>query len=208
MADLPPPQPERSTDPQSALTQIQSKINSITKEYSAGKLNRTQFYAMYRHYMERRAIIQKLLERNPESDAWKAAAAPGSTTFLRDRYEARTLYWVTFKHGSQTPLSFDGKLPTNAAKQIHKMLQVIWKMKTARKGLARKSLGDGMWLLILMGDDAMTLVVYFLQPSTLQVNALRDLHNDFEQANATMLARNLSAKRMVFPQRALIDEQS
>lgn len=202
--DSQPPQ-QQSTDPQSALTQIQTKINSITREYSAGKLNRVQFYAMYKHYMEKRAIIQQLMERNPESDAWKAAAAPGSTTFLRDRYEARTLYWVTFKHGSQTPLLFDGKLPSNAARQIHKMLQVIWKMRTPRKGLARKSLGDGMWLLILMGEQAMSLVVYFLQPSTLQVNALRDLHNDFERANESMLARNLSAKRMVYPQRALID---
>jgi hypothetical protein len=202
---IPPQEQDRQTDPNTALVQIQNKINAIAKEYSAGQLNRAQFYAMYKHYTEKRTIIQKLLERNPDSDAWKAAAQQGATTYLRDRYEARVLSYVIFRQGDKSPILHQGKMPQNAAEQVHKMLRVIWKLQRWRTGLARKALGDGMWLMLVMGEQSMTLVVYFLQPSTLQMNELRDLHADFERANKNQLKRGLGADRMVFPQRSLLD---
>ena len=66
------------TNPRSALDQIKDKLLHITSEYSAGHLSVIQFNAMYRHYMEKRTIIEKLLERNPDTDAWRAASAHAS----------------------------------------------------------------------------------------------------------------------------------
>jgi hypothetical protein len=203
-----PPDEFDKTNPRTVLDQIKQKIGTITQEYSSGKLNAVQFNAMYRHYMEKRTIIERLLERNPETDAWRAAASPGKTMFLRDRFEARVLYYVVFRKDEKKPLTSQGKLPKNAANQIHKLLQLIWKLGQWRGGLARKSLGDGMWLLLMMGEQSMTLAVYFFQPSTIQINQMRDLHADFERANHHLLQRGLPAERMVFPQRSLIDQQS
>ncbi|MDQ7025314.1 MAG: hypothetical protein Q9P44_07115 [Anaerolineae bacterium] len=201
-----PPDERDFTNPRSALDQIKDKIVTITHEYSAGKINAVQFNAMYRHYMEKRTIIEKLLERNPETDAWRAASAPGKTMFLRDRFVARSLYYVVFRKNEKKPLMMEGKLPKKAAQQIHKVLTAIWKMNEWKEGLARKSLGDGMWLLLTMGQEAMTVVIYFFQPSTLQVNRLRDLHADFERANLQLLKREMPTERMVFPQRSLMDK--
>ncbi|MEL6407366.1 MAG: hypothetical protein AAFV98_01185 [Chloroflexota bacterium] len=194
-------------NPQAALSQIRSRLKAATKEYSSGRLNAVQFNAIYRHYMEKRQIIERLVARDPETDAWKAAASPGTTAYIRDRFEARPLYYVIFRKDATSPLLAEGKIPKVAARQIFKLLQGFWKTGNWRTGLARKEIEDGMWLLLMVGRQSLTIVVYFLQPSIIQLNQLRDLHGDFERANAKALERNLPAKRMVFPQRAILDKQ-
>jgi len=48
-----------------------------------------------------------------------------------------------------------------------------------------------------------------LEPSSGQARLVRDLHADFERANRLPLSRQLyQAERMVFPQRALIEQTS
>lgn len=190
---------------QVALDDIRQKLEVATQEYSQGKLSAVQFNAIYRHYMEKRTIVEMLLARNPETNAWRAAAAQGHTALLRDRFEARVLYFVVFKRGENRPLRSGGKLPRRAAQQIYNMLKLIWTAKTWRKGVARKSIGDGMWLLLIAGESSYTIVTYFFQPSTLQVNLVSDMQADFERANHNLLARNMPAERMVFPQRALLE---
>jgi hypothetical protein len=194
--------PDRE-NPQQVLVELRQKMNALTVEYSSGKLNAAQFNALYRHYTEQRAVIEKLLERNPESDAWRSVLQTGHTGALRDRLESRPLYYVVFRHREQEPLLLEGKLPRKAAEQMYKLLQVLWRTENQREGLTRKSVGDGMWMLMVVGPQALTIVIYFLQPSTLQTNHLRDLHNDFERANRYLLERGLPASRMVFPQRSL-----
>lgn len=195
-----------NTDPRSILVQIRQKLQQAAQEYAAGKLNRTQFHALYRHYTEKRLIIQKLLERNPDTDAWRAPAKTGQTTQLRQRFKARPLYFVVFRRDEKRPLTSGGKLPQKAAQHVHNLLRVIWQMPQWKQGLARKSLGDGMWLLLMCGEQSLTVTVYFFQPSRTQIEHLRDLHHDFERANALLLKRGAPADEMVFPQRALLQE--
>jgi hypothetical protein len=192
--------------PESALQRLRLKRELLSREYAAGKLNAAQFNAMYRYYMEKSAIIEKLLERNPETEAWRTVAAPGATTFLKERFEARPLYCLVFPRGAKTPLLSEGKITTKAAQQVHKLLQTLWQMQTWRTGMARQSLGEGLWLLLAVGESALTLVVYMMQPSQLQVNKVRDLHVDFERANQLMLKRQAEAAQLVFPQRSLFKQ--
>jgi len=191
--------------PESTLARLQHEIEKLTREYTAGRINSAQYNALYRHFSEKRTLIEKLVERNPQSNTWRMAAEHHKTSFLREQLEARPLYYVVFRRGERDPLLANGKLSLRAAEQVHKMLQVLWAMQTWRKGLARKSMGEGMWMLLCIGDNALTLVIYLLQPSTVQVNQLRDLHEEFELANRLSLTRNMLPERMVFPQRALME---
>ncbi|MGB7341578.1 MAG: hypothetical protein WBC91_21965 [Phototrophicaceae bacterium] len=191
------------TNPQQALEEIRKRLKAATQEYSSGRLSKIQFEAVYRHYAEKRQIIERLIERNPESDAWKSAASEGTTSYLKDRFEARPLYYMVMRQGDKQPLIADGKVPRKAAEQIYKLLQAFWKMSEWKSGLARKAIGDGMWMMIMVGEMSLTIVIYFLQPSTVQITQLRDLQSDFERANRQALERGLPAKRMVFPQRAM-----
>lgn len=200
--------PNNQQNPQEALEQIRKRLKAATQEYSSGRLSAIQFNAIYRHYTEKRKITEMLIARNADSEAWQSAAAEGTTSYLKDRFEARPLYYVVIRQNDTTPLLTDGKVPKKAAEQIYKLLQVFWKMSEWKVGLARKSIGDGMWMMIMVGEMSLTITIYFLQPSTIQVNQLRDLQSDFERANRQALERSLPASRMVFPQRALFNLKS
>lgn len=194
-----------ATTPTTALHRLRQKREQLTRDYASGKLNAAQFNAMYRYYMEKSTIIEKMMESNPGSEAWRSVAAPGATAFLREKFESRLLYCLVLRRGDKTPLMADGKLSQKAAYQLHEMLKRIWSLSNWRSGLARKAMGEGLWMLLAMGESAATITIFMLQPSAIQTNQVRDLHIDFERANQLLLARGMPASRMVFPQRALFE---
>lgn len=198
-----PPKSKETLSARTALTRLREKREQITREYADGKINAAQYNAMYRYYMEKTTIIEKMLERDPKSESWRNVAAQGSTAFLRERFETRLLYCVVFRRGDKTPLLTEGRLPQKAAVELHRTLQSIWSSPHWREGVARKSIGEGMWLVLVLGERSFTMTLFLFQPSNNLINKVRDLHNDFEQANSLMLMRGAGAAQMVFPQRAL-----
>lgn len=200
-----PNQPMPHSTPQQALEDIRAKMVDITYEYSSGALNAEQFNAMYRHYVEKRKIIELLIERDPQTDAWRRPASPGLTTYLRSQFEAKLLYVLVFRRGDHTPLLAMGQIPRSAARQVYRLLNVMWSLQNWRSGVARKAMGKKRWLIMVVGEHSYTITVFQMQPSTLQVNEVCDLQRDFERANRAALLRGDPASRMVFPQRALME---
>jgi len=201
--------PLNATDgPHAALEQLRRKMEAVASEFGEGKINRAQFNAIYGRYSEQRTIIERLIQRNPENQAWKQAAAPGHTSFLRDHFEARLLSYLVYQHGLATPLMMGGSQQADMG-QISQVLQALWGLPNRPKvGLARKAMGNGQWLVLALGEFAVTLVLYQLEPSATQANLVRDLHADFERANKLALERGTrSLDRFVFPQRALTEKQ-
>jgi len=201
-----PPEEAEPQDPRAALEHYRACMEKVAAEFAGGKINRAQFNAIYQHYSDRRAIIERLLERNPESDAWKQVAQPGHTTFLRAHFEARPVFFAVFLHKQPRPLITGGQQTPKLVGQIGRLLRTLWTLQSPPEhGLARKAIGDGQWLALAMGAFGITLVVFSLQPSVTQTNRVRDLHADFERANRLFLERRaINPNRMVFPQRSLI----
>jgi hypothetical protein len=210
---LPPPTTGdltgRITDPKNpgnALDVLRKKMQRIASEYSSGKVNRAQFNAIYARYDEQRTIIERLMSRNPDSNAWQQVAQPGHTSFLRTHFEANCLYYMVFHLDAPTPMMMGGKQQPDMS-MIEPVLQTIYTMeKRPETGLARKMVKDGRWLVLALSQHALTLVLYNLEPSMSQINRVRDLHNDFERANRSALERGTrTLEKMVFPQRALVE---
>jgi hypothetical protein len=193
-------------NPQAALALLRGKMEVVANEFAQGKINRAQFNAIYGRYGEQRTIIEKLIERDPGSSAWKQAAAPGHTSFLRQHFEARLLYYIVFQHHQPAPLTMGGKQQFEI-ERITSVLKALWGMTNRPKvGLARKDMGNGYWLVLALGEFAVTLAMYQLEPSVAQTNLVRDLHNDFERANKKSLSTGTrTLDRFVFPQRALAE---
>jgi hypothetical protein len=148
-----------------------------------------------------------LIQRDPQNKTWKTVAAPGHTSFLRSHFEAHPTFYVVFRHHHPYPLIIGGTEPPRAREQVGKMLRTLWTMGDIPKsGLARKAIGGGGWMILAVGEYSATIVVFSLQPSTEQQDLVRDLHADFERANRVSLIRQLSPEKMVFPQRALLEE--
>jgi len=195
-------------NPEAALDILRRKMEVVANEFGDGKINRAQFNAIYGRYSEQRTIIESLIKRNPDNQAWKQAAAPGHTSFLRQHFEARLTFYLVYQHKMPSPLMMGGKQQPNMD-QISAVLKALWTMTSRPKvGLARKEMGNGQWLVLALGEYAVTLAMFMLEPSIAQATLVRDLHNDFERANRKALGSGTrSLDRFVFPQRALAEKE-
>jgi len=195
------------TDPKSALASLRQKIQLLVDEYAAGKINRAQFHALYKRYSEQRAVIEKLMERNPESEAWKQVLrSQGQTGFLRSRFESQPILYAIFARNQTIPVHAGGHHPLNP-NVTQPLLQALWRSsQLPAVGLGRKALENDEWLVLAVGEYAATIVIFSLEPSSGQAKLVRDLHLDFERANHIALSRGMVAiDRLVFPQRALVE---
>lgn len=179
-------------------------------EYAKGLINRVQFYALYQRYNEQRAIIEKLMLRDPDSEAWRQVVSNrGQTGFLRARLEAQPLSYSIHAAEQPAPLLPGGAPPLRTVFPADAALKAVWAMPNRPAiGLGRKALANDYWLVMAIGGRAATLIIYSLEPSKTQARLLRDLHLDFERANQMALERGwLAPERLVFPQRALFEEE-
>ncbi|MBW4439013.1 MAG: hypothetical protein KME04_17885 [Pleurocapsa minor GSE-CHR-MK-17-07R] len=216
-APQPPPQAtEDDTTPsaetlnsQNALIRLRHKMQTLVEEYAQGKINRVQFQSLYTRYSEQRTIIEKLLERNPDSDAWKQViSVPGQTGFLRSQFEAHAIVFAVYLRGQLAPVFHEGRRSPQSL-NIDRLVEGLWAIpRPPQPGLGRRALAHGEWLVMALGTEAVTFVAFSLEPSNAQSRLVRDLHDDFERANRLLLARGITAPdRLVFPQRALIEKE-
>ncbi len=203
----PAPSPE---DPEQALIALRLKVEALVDEYAQGEINRVQFNALYQRYSEQRAIIDKLMQRNPASEAWRQVlGGRGQTGFLRARLEAQPISYGVYARGQPAALLTGGLQNLEAVFPADAVLRAVWAMSHRPAiGLGRKLLRNDEWLVMAVGSAAATMVIFSLEPSKTQAQLLRDLHVDFERANQLALSRgSLAADRLVFPQRALFEQE-
>ncbi len=193
--------------PQETLEHLRQRMTSVAEEFAQGRINRAQFHAIYNRYGEQRLIIEALLSRNPQSDAWKTVARPGHTSFLRQHFAARLLFYALFPLGQIRPIVHHGSRPPRP-KDIIPILQALpdFIQQKGPLGPAKKRVRDGSWLVIVPGKYTVSLLLYSLEPSAQQIMRVEDLHADFERANARALSQaDYTQERLVFPQRALFE---
>lgn len=199
-------------DSKMSLTEIRQKLQAIAQEYAEGKINPAQFNALYRYYTEKRQLIELLVARDPDSDAWKVVAKTQHTNFLKNRFESRPMYYLVARYRDRQPLMSHGRLPQESAHRVFKLLQSIWNMGKPDEGHVCRRMDKHLWLMLSMGQWSLTVVIFQYQPSSHQFSQVKDLHSDFERANAHSLQRDTQpeniAERLVYPQRALDLEES
>ncbi|GAB4443345.1 MAG: hypothetical protein Kow00120_12610 [Anaerolineae bacterium] len=190
-----------------ALTRLREKMAQVATEFAAGRINRAQFHAIYSRYNEQRTITERLLERNPDSQAWQQVVQEGHTAFLRQHYEARVLSYVLYDNESSMPIASHGRFKIDTGLLVP-MLSAFRSAATEMFGAGLKStaIEGGRWLVFVPGEFTTAIVLFSLEPSARQLDLVQDLHRDFERANRQALARGEArADRLVFPQRALFE---
>ncbi len=206
--------PERQLTPrekmqraEEALINLRHKTALVAAEFAEGKLNQAQFDAIYSRYSEQRAIIERLLTRDPQSQAWQSVARPGHTQFLKQHYAARALSYAIYDQDTFDQIAVTGVLqirPEHIIAVLERLRSVI--ARRGNPGPAQKKLPDNKCILIVPGELTTAVVVFSLEPATRQIERIRDMHTDFERANRRALSRrDYDTSRMVFPHRALFE---
>lgn len=202
-----PPDEISGEDAEDVLGKLEEKMNRVTQNFTEGRLNQAQFQAMYTHYTEQRAVILRLLARNPNSDAWKRVAKEGHTTVLRRQHEARLHGLALYDNWSGTTITTLGTfdLPDEILNSLLSSINV----DAANLDLnhpQRTQIEGGRWLVYLRGDYASCVAVYSAEPSTVQLVHLSRKMLEFEIANEWMLdSGTIDPRRLLFPQEALFN---
>ncbi len=202
--------PEKRLEAEAALETLRKKTAQIANEFADGKINRAQFSSMYAYYNEKRVIIERLLMRDPGTQAWQQVAQPGHTTFLRQHFEARVLAFGVYDMGQFEPIAAQGTMPIplETVQPILTALYIVLRSRKDLKPLSRK-IDNGRWLVIVPGRYTAAVALFSLEPATQQVSLSRDLHYDFERANRHALERGIrQPEQLVFPHRALFEQHA
>jgi len=191
---------------QFAIDRLSEKMSELADEYSAGKLNEAQFNAIYKRYSEQRQITERLLARDPDSNAWESVVQTGHTSFLRDHFAAKIVSYAIYVLADGQQITLQGKLRL-PSKQLNPLIQKIRSVVNQGHtlGPAWRKLRDDNWILIVPGKFAVSVVIFSLEPATTQRKKAEDAHRDFERANERALKNEIYDETMlVFPHRALL----
>ena len=198
---------ERLQRAEDALIKLREKMARLANEFAAGKLNQAQFDAIYARYSEQRDITERLLERDPSSQAWQAVIRPGHTQFLKKHYAAVPLSYAIYALESSTRIVITGTLQMRRP-QLEAVLRRL-RAVIQERGIpepAQKALSDGKHVVFVPGELTVAVVIFSRKPAAAQVTRLKDMHHDFERANHRALRqRDYNTARMVFPHRALFE---
>jgi len=192
-----------------ALIQLREKMAQIAAEFAQGKLNRAQFDAIYARYSEQRLITERLLARNPDSQAWQSVIRPGHTNFLKLHYESRVVSYTIYDQDSFALIHHTGEIQLEHTQ----LLAVLQRLKSIMRergnpGPATKNLSDSRCVLFMPGKISVAVVIFSVEPSAAQIVRVQDIHRDFERANQHALSlHDYTAERLVFPHRALFEEK-
>ena len=198
---------ERLQRAEDALIKLREKMAKLAGEFAAGKLNQAQFDAIYARYSEQRDITERLLERDPSSQAWQAVIQPGHTQFLKQHYAAVPLSYAIYALESGTRIALTGTLQMRRP-QLEAVLRRL-RAVIQERGIpepAQKALSDGKHVVFVPGELTVAVVIFSRKPAAAQVARLKDMHRDFERANHRALQQqDYNTARMVFPHRALFE---
>ena len=83
------------------LRAVSDKMMKLAEDFALGRVNRAQFEELYRHYLDERAAIERLLETQPGTPAWKGAVTEGESVLIKRKHAASR--WATRSISMRTP---------------------------------------------------------------------------------------------------------
>jgi hypothetical protein len=175
---------------QAYLATLQQKMARLAEDFAVGKINRLQFKTIYTHYREQRQVVEALLNSMTNS-TWRRAVSEGKTVILMKRGAAEILSYALYDNDSSLLLASTGRFNVDPAVVIP-MLSA-YRSATAEAfggGVSNSEIEGGRWLSFLSGRYTTFIALFSLEPAGAQLALLRDLHHDFEVANAEVLAQH------------------
>lgn len=189
------------------LKNVSDKMMKLADDFADGRVNRAQFEQLYRHYMEERATIEKIMQMHPGSPAWKGAVTEGESMLIRRRHAAQPLGYAIYLNASSMPLRSVGEFRIDSALLVPMLSS--FRSATAEifgSGLKSSEIEGGRWLCFVPGFYTTLIVLFSIEPARLQLEMLEQLHRHFERANRPMFEAGLpDATKLVYPHAAAFE---
>ena len=189
------------------LGKVSDKMMKLAEDFAQGRVNRAQFEELYRHYLNERSAIEKLLDAQPASPAWKNVVTAGESVLIRRKHAALPLGYAIYVNATSALLRSVGGFRIDPAVLVS-MLSA-YRSATAEifgSGIKSSEIEGGRWLCFVPGMYTTLLVVFSVEPARLQMEMLEQLHAHFERANRPTFEAGLpDAAKLVYPHAAAFE---
>jgi hypothetical protein len=189
------------------LRAVADKMMKLAEDFAEGRANRAQFEELYRHYLQERATIEKMIQERPTSAAWKEAVTQGESVLIRRKHAAMPLGYAIYLNVNSTPLRSVGDFKVDAALLVP-MLSAYRSAAAEIFGAGLKSsqIEGGRWMCFVPGTYTTLIVVFSVEPARLQMELLEQLHLHFERANQRVFETGIpDPARLVYPHAAAFE---
>jgi hypothetical protein len=181
------------------LEVLDQKIARLEQDFQQGRINASQYRAIYRHYMEQREVALRLRQKYPDSDRWQVVLEEGKTRFLLQLNEATCYSIGLYEIDSRDRIYVHGDMPAGAEEALGLLGTFGGRDDGSTDGrLFATKTDSGETLLLIPGAFTLNLAVFSQDPPAWQVRALREVHRNFEAANRAALQRGDNDK-LIFP---------
>jgi len=180
--------------------QVERKIQGLLEEFSAGKLNREQFNVLYERYSGQLQLAQQAL-MSGNAAALDRASGESSTIAIKQAHMGKAVGLVIYQNRTGMSIETLGDFDVSAFVISPILNDFSLMMETQRVIEHRVEALDGKrWLLFVGGRFTTVVTLFHNEPSPMQINEIRRLHNDFEIANHGLLEKGqLDSKQMAYP---------
>jgi len=189
------------------LGAVSKKMMRLAEDFAAGRVNRTQFEELYRHYIQERETIERLLEAQPGSTAWKGAVTEGESVLIKRKHAAQPLGYAIYLNANSLPIRSVGDFRVDSALLVPMLSS--FRSATAEifgSGLKSSEIEGGRWMCFVPGVYTTLIVLFSLEPARLQMEMLEQLHQHFERANQpTFEAGFPDPTKLVYPHAAAFE---
>ena len=181
------------------LELLNQKIVRLEGDFQQGRINASQYRAIYRHYMEQRDVALRLREKFPDSDRWQVVLEEGKTRFLMQLNEAACHAIGLYDIQSRGRIYLHGEMP-ETAEDAMALLGTFGASEgnTPDGRMYATKTDDGETLLLIPGVFTVSLAIFSQDPPAWQVRALREVHRNFEAANRVTLQKG-TIDGLIFP---------
>jgi hypothetical protein len=181
------------------LELLNQKIVRLEGDFQQGRINASQYRAIYRHYMEQRDVALRLREKFPDSDRWQVVLEEGKTRFLMQLNEAACHAIGLYDIQSRGRIYLHGEMP-DTAEDAMALLGPFGASEgnTPDGRMYATKTDDGETLLLIPGVFTVSLAIFSQDPPAWQVRALREVHRNFEAANRVTLQKG-TIDSLIFP---------
>ncbi|MGD8620448.1 MAG: hypothetical protein PVI81_04695 [Anaerolineales bacterium] len=181
------------------LEVLDQKISRLEQDFQQGRINASQYRAIYRHYMEQREVALRLRQKYPDSDRWQVVLEEGKTRFLLQLNEAACYSIGLYDINSRDRIFVHGDMPAGAEEALGLLGTFGGRDDGTTDGrLFATKTDSGETLLLIPGAFTLNLAVFSQDPPAWQVRALREVHRNFEAANRAALQRG-DKEKLIFP---------
>ncbi len=175
--------------------EIQQKISNVLEEFAQGKLNREQFHAIYERYNSQLELADKALDTD--------ASLPndGSTIAIREKFMGKAQGLIIFSNKTGNIIETLGEFGMSMTELIPVLDEFTteWQAGHVIDRAMRQTKND-QWLLFAAGKHTIIATLFTNEPSGYQIDVIRRMHQEFEEANQSLLAqKNIDAGQLVYP---------